>query len=110
MWLRNNWLGVVGVAVSVVSLALAAYFYGASQEHRAPVFALVPQRTEIFTASRASEAPIRVTLADGRPVKKDLTAVRWFFWNAGRKPIRSGDVLEPLRVTLGDPAGRIVDF
>jgi hypothetical protein len=96
--------------LAVASLVFAYYVHAVSQERRVPVFAIDPQRVELFTAESASRAPIRVFTADGQPVTKDLTAVHWYFWNAGRKPIKGADVLEPLRIRLGDPSGRILDF
>lgn len=91
-------------------LAAGYYFHEASIERRIPVFAVAAQHTDIFTAVRGSSTPLRVLRADGQAVTNDVTAVRWYLWNAGRRSIKSADVLDPLRIALDDLDGRILDF
>ena len=38
---------------------------------------------------------------NGKPVTSDITAAQIAIWNAGTKPIRADDVLEPIILKIG---------
>jgi hypothetical protein len=99
----------VGWLTTGLSTVLAFYFYRESIEARDPVFLVDPNRTEIISHARVETAPIRVLRHDGRPVTGDLYALRFYFWNAGKTSIRSGNVLDTIRITLDDPA-EIIEY
>lgn len=103
----RDWLTIVGVALGVGGPVIG---YHVSKQERVPVFVVDPARTQILDTSRVSRAPIKVVKANGDPVDDDLTAVRFYFWNAGRVPITSSDVLEPLRLRLQEETAEILDF
>ncbi len=103
--LRVQWLGLL---VGAIGIGLSVYFYVESRETRDPVFIVDPSRAEIISHARVETAPIRVLRADGKPITTDLYAVRFYFWNRGKRSIRSSDILEPLRVEL-DSGGEILD-
>src|SRR4029077_17649923 len=80
-----------------------------SREERDPVFVVDPNRVEIISRERVAISPLTV-VADGEPIKGDVYAVRFFFWNAGRRSIRPENVLEPIQVTLRASGNSLLDF
>jgi hypothetical protein len=104
--LKQQWLGLL---ISTVSIGLAVYFYAESREERDPVFMVDPSRVEIISHERVANSPIKV-LHDHTPIQGDVYAVRFFFWNAGKRSIRPENVLEPIQVTLSDSGSEILDF
>ena len=86
------------------------FLYEKSQVRPEPVFVVDPTRTRLLDSSRAFLAPIRVLRRDGTEVHRDLTAVTFYFWNAGRAPIRREHILKPLLITLTDSTSAILDF
>ncbi|SRR6266566_2394450 len=105
--LKQQWLGLL---VGAAGIALSIYFYQQSREERDPVFIVDPNRVEIVSAEHVATAPIKVLRRDNSPIRADVYAVRFFFWNAGRRSIRPENVLEPIRMTLGDTSSEILDF
>ncbi|MDP3910527.1 MAG: hypothetical protein Q8Q14_09040 [Gemmatimonadales bacterium] len=104
--LKGNWATWL---IGAIGLAGTAYFYFQSVEKRDPVFVVDPTRTEIVSRARVETAPIRVLRQDGRPVSADLYAIRFYFWNAGRRSIRPENVLDTIRLTI-DSTAEILDY
>src|SRR5438132_3491285 len=105
--LKRQWPGIViGV---IPGLALSLYIYVQTREARDPVFVVDPNRVEIISHERVANSPITV-LHDKIPIQGDVYAVRFFFWNAGKRSIRPENVLEPIQITLGDSGSQILDF
>ena len=75
---------------------------------REPIFILDPIRISILKKENIQNAPIKVTKNDGSEVTSDLTAVRFYFWNKGKKSIRRKDILKKICITLGDSVGEIL--
>ena len=100
---------VASLLVTTASLLFALYIYRLSKVERLPVFLVDRVRTEILSSERVSTAPIKVIKNDGSPVERDLTSIRFFFWNMGKQSIRREDVLDSLYVKLGDPNAEIID-
>src|SRR5436190_9965325 len=109
-FLSHNRLGLLGILLGAVGLYGTYHFYQLSRESREPVFVVDPVRTEIISAQRILTAPIRVLKRNGVPITKDLFAIRFYFWNAGQRPILAQEVLDPLRIVLQDSAGEILDY
>lgn len=109
-FLRENWLGVGGLFVGVIGVAASIYTYSSSRRQREPYFITDPARTEILSRDRVGAAPIRVTRSDGQPITSDLTAVRFYFWNAGGEAIKDAHLLEPLVLRIEDPSARVLDY
>ena len=109
-FLRHNWLGLVGILLGVVGLYGTYYFYHLSNEAREPVFVIDPDRTEIVSAQRIANAPIKVLRRNGTQITGDLYAVRFYFWNAGKRPIMGPEVLDTLQIVLQDPGVEILDY
>jgi hypothetical protein len=109
-FLKRNWLGIIGIVGTIVGVTLSVYFYKMSVVFPEPVFLLDPVRTTIVDSQRFSEAPLRVVRANGDEIKGDVTSVRFYFWNNGKKSIKPLTILEPLVITLDDPNGEILDY
>lgn len=103
-------IGVFGVIGTFVFGFLGIYFYFQSVEKREPILVADPVRTEIVSSERTSEAPIRVLRSDSTEVEGDVTSVRYYFWNNGRKAIKPKHVLEPVQITIENESARIMDF
>lgn len=103
--IKDQWLGLL---IGAVGIVLSVYFYIESRETRDPVFIVDPSRAEIISHARVETAPIRVLRNDGKPITADLYAVRFYFWNRGKRSIRSSEILDSLRIKV-DSGGEILD-
>jgi hypothetical protein len=99
-YITHPWIGFVGTVASVVSLFLGVYFFLVSQRYPDVTIATEPARIRIVVAGQTSG--IRV-YAGGDEVTSDVTAVQVSVWNRGTAPIRDGDVLEPIELSLEPP-------
>lgn len=108
-YLRENWLGIVGLLIGALGAFASVYTYIKTQRFREPMFVVDPTRTEILSKERVTQAPIRVTRSDGRPITTDLTSVRFYFWNAGAEAIKQTDILDPITIALAEPGSEILD-
>jgi hypothetical protein len=61
------------------------------------------------SSRKIGEAPIRVLRPDGTEIHGDLTAVRVYFWNAGKRAIKKENVLEPVYIRIDDRNASILD-
>jgi hypothetical protein len=102
-------LSIAGVLVGVVGLCAGYYFYEQSVQERVPTFLVDPVRATIIDSSGPQLSDLSV-LYKGKPVgNRSVTAVRVYFWNAGRMPIRRSDVLKPIECVLGGGA-EVLDY
>lgn len=109
-FLKRNWLGLLGLFVGLIGILLSVIFYTRTLSSRDPVFVVDPNRTEIIKADRIVGAPLKIVRADGSEISGDITSVKVYLWNRGNISIKSEHILEPLKLTLGDPKGEILDF
>jgi hypothetical protein len=107
--LRKNALNLLSILIGVAGLVTGAYFYATAREVRRPILVVAEPRIELLRSRPLSSAPIRVMTPDGRVVSSDVTLVRWYFWNAGKRSIKASDVLEPVRIILANSRSRILD-
>ena len=96
--------------VGVLGLLASGYTYARSRRVREPTFAVDPVRTVIASRENVVHAPIVVTRRDGRVVRSDLVAVRFYFWNGGAESIKRENILEPLRIVIMDPHAELLDY
>jgi hypothetical protein len=107
---KKNWLGIAGLVIGVIGIALSFHFYNKTLSNREPVFLVDPNRTTIVSKSRIEDMPLRITRLDGSPILDDVTSVTCYFWNNGKKTIRSSDILENISFTLGGDDSEILDY
>lgn len=105
-WFLRNWFGIFGIAIGFL---IAYYFYSKSIIRREPIFIVDPSRTEILNSARISQSPVRVIKQNGDEIKSDLTAVKFYFWNNGKAPIKKADILKNISIALDDPNGEIIE-
>jgi hypothetical protein len=67
-------------------------------ENRELTFLVNPVRTTVVKAGQASR--LKVSL-EARELTNDITALQVAFWNAGKRPIRRGEILEPIVLSTG---------
>ena len=104
---KRHWFGIITI---VITVSVPYYFYKKSISLPEPVFLLDPVRTKIIESDRFIDTPLRVVRANGDEIKGNVTSVRFYFWNNGRKSIKKSNILEPLVITLDDPNGEILDY
>jgi len=109
-YFRQNWLGVVGLAVGIAGILLSVYFYSETIAEREPVFIVDSARTEIIRSERVTDTPLKVTRQTGEPIKGDITAVRTYFWNRGKLGIRPTNILEPITLSIDGEDSEVLDF
>jgi hypothetical protein len=109
-YFRQNWLGIVGLAVGIVGVVLSFYFYLQAVAEREPIFLVDPARTEIIKSERVTDTPLMVTRKTGELIKGDITAIRMYFWNRGKLGIRPANILQPLVVSIDGERSEILDF
>lgn len=90
-------VGITGTVASVLSLALAIWFYTLSV--RTPdLTALVHSvRTTVVKTGQASQ--LSVSFGD-RVVDSDVTSVQIQLWNRGKLPIRPSAILKPVELVM----------
>lgn len=104
-YINGPWINLtsllVGVIGIVVGAAVSAFFYYRSI--RIPIPAYVDAwRTRIVDKSTSATPGLQV-LHNGAPiVGQDVTSATFYFWNAGRAPIRKADILRPYAFYLGE--------
>lgn len=106
-FLKRYWFGIVGILIGCLGVF---YSVQKSKYEREPIFLLDSVRTEIINKQIISETSVRVIKSDGTEVTNDLTALRFYFWNDGKKPIKKEDILEPLFLQLSDSSSEIIDY
>ena len=104
---RRNWPGLL---IGFIGLLWGVYSHVASRSYREPVFLEDSTRMRILDRERVDEAPIQVFDNEGEEITTDLTAVRFYFWNDGKRPIHREDVLKPIRINLLQENTDILDF
>jgi hypothetical protein len=104
MLISDRAFSKIGVVIGLMGLLLAYYFYRQSIQVRMPTFLVDPVRAKVIDSSGPKISDLSV-LYRGKPVgDRDVVAVRVYFWNAGRMPIRKSDVLKPVECVLADGA------
>ncbi len=105
----KNWMSLLGIVTSVISIVIALYLYNPVAE-RVPTLLVDPLRTTIIDSKLFPNSSLKVIQGNNVIVQDDVTALRFYFWNAGKQSIKQENVLRPLTVFLNDPAGKILDF
>ncbi|RBL70114.1 hypothetical protein C3E98_017280 [Pseudomonas sp. MWU13-2625] len=109
-WIRGDWLGVIGIIIGLLGVAGSYYFYKLSEKEKEPILLIDPYRSVIVEAKSIKDFPLQVVGRDGRVLEKDITAVRFYFWNEGREPVRRADILKTIQVVFNDPDVEVIDY
>jgi len=91
----------VGSVASIISFALSVYFFSASREISELTYFVHPTKAAVVKTGQTSRLSVQF---DGQKLTGDITATQIAFWNAGRRPIRSGGILKPLVIRTGNNA------
>jgi hypothetical protein len=81
-WYTHPAINVASVAIGLVGIVLASYFYLASRRVRQLEFYVSPDRA-IVVKSGFSDLHV---LYQNREIKEDVTAAQVTIWNAGSSP------------------------
>jgi hypothetical protein len=92
----NPIVGVLGSIASILGVGLAVFFYFAQQQGRDLAVLVHPVRVPVVKSGQASQLSVKF---DGSDITTDVTAAQVALWNRGRLPIRSENVLRPVRLT-----------
>jgi hypothetical protein len=95
--LRNHWVGILGGFVLGILLTIISFQIG--KRERQPLFAATA-RSVIVKQHELPKAPLKITKLDGTETKSDIVYAEFYFWNAGREPIWSNDVLRTVRLRV----------
>ena len=106
----KNWFSYIGLAIGIIGIFLAIFFYFKSQKYREPVFLVNPTRTVIIDKENISKAPIKIFRNDGTEIKNDLSLVIFYFWNRGELAIKREHLLSTLKIIVDDLNTNILDF
>ena len=93
----------------VVAVTIFIYFYNPTAE-RVPTLLVDPVRTTIINSTEFSSSSLKVMKNDNNLIKGDVTALRVYFWNAGKQSIKPENILQPLILSLNDVGGEILDY
>jgi len=96
---KNPWVGLVNTVITVISLPLGFILFFAAKED--PDFAFYENPIST-TVVRSVEAGRLTASYDGIPVTTDVTATQIAIWNAGKRPIRRSDILQPIVLRTSD--------
>jgi hypothetical protein len=106
---KPYWGKALALCLSLAGIAVSYQFGRMSLEPAKPVFLVDKVRSRIIDSNRVSGTPLEIRDKDGNTILGDVTSVRFYFWNAGRKSIKPDGILEPLIVSLDDPNCKILD-
>src|SRR5713226_2259025 len=94
-----DYLGIFFGITTVIGLVLAYYWHEQSVEERAPTYYVSPARARIVDTSIPAPPQLQV-LYEGKDLNANVSAAIVYFWNDGKLPIKTEDILEPLRIDL----------
>jgi hypothetical protein len=94
-----DYLSIVFGVTTVVGFVLAYYWHAQSVQERAPTYHVSPTRARILDTSIPAPPQLQV-LYKGKDLNANVSAAIVYFWNDGKLPIKSEDVLDPLRIEL----------
>jgi len=109
-WGVGEWLGIAGVMIGLLGLGGSYYFYKVSEKEKEPILLVDPYRSIIVEAKSIKDFPLKVVGRDGKPVEKDITSMRFYFWNEGRESIKKADILKPIQLVLSSSNVEIIDY
>jgi hypothetical protein len=104
----DRWIAAVSLALGIIGIAMAVYFYRRTEKKRIPTFMVNPRRRNLVEPELAKFENFSL-LYDGTEVgKRGITAIQVYFWNSGSLEILSSQVLKPYSISISD--GRILSW
>jgi len=96
-WLSHPVNALVG-SIGAIASILSIFLYFQSIEKRDLNFYVHPVKATVVKAGQASKLTVSF---DGHEITNDITAVQIAFWNAGKRPIKKAEILEPIVISCG---------
>ncbi|HDV5598712.1 TPA: hypothetical protein RI806_003363 [Vibrio cholerae] len=106
---KKDWLGIWGIVIGVCGLLSSFYFYNESVKSREPFFLEEPIRSLIVEAESMKSFPLQIVSRDGKPVEKDISSIRAYFWNDGAESIKRDNILKNIYIQLLSDDVEIID-
>jgi hypothetical protein len=92
-------VGIAGSIASIIGFALTIYFFAASREVPELTYFVHPAKAAVVRTGQSSRLTAQF---DGQNLTGDVTATQIAIWNAGRRSIRSGNMLQPFVIHTGN--------
>ncbi len=86
-------VGIAGSIASIIGIALSIYFFMVSREVPELTYFVHPAKAAVVRSGQTSGLTV---MFDGQNLNGDITATQIAIWNAGRKSVRSENILQPL--------------
>ena len=96
----NPWIGLVGTAITILSLGFAVFVYLTTRRTRELSYSVNPVKTAVVKTGQTST--LRVLFVD-QEIKSDVTAAQVAVWNQGTETIRPENVLAPIQIVTSPP-------
>jgi len=104
----DRWIAAASLAIGIIGIAMAMYFYRRTEKKRVPTFMVNPSRRSLVQPELAKFDKFSL-LYDGTDVgKSGITAIQVYFWNSGSLEILSSQILKPYSISISD--GRILSW
>jgi hypothetical protein len=104
----DRWIAAASLALGIIGIAMAVYFYRRTDKKRIPTFMVNPSKRNLVQPELAKFDKFSL-LYDGTEVgKRGITAIQVYFWNSGSLEILSSQVLKPYSISISD--GRILSW
>jgi len=104
----DRWIAAASLALGIIGIAMAVYFYRRTDKKRVPTFMVNPSKRTLVQPELAKFDKFSL-LYDGTEVgKSGITAIQVYFWNSGSLEILSSQVLKPYSISISN--GRILSW
>ena len=104
----DRWLAAAGLAIGIISVALAVYFYRRTDRRRTPTFVVNPARKSLVQTELSKFEKFSLSYEGKEVGRNGITSLQVFFWNSGSLEILSSHVLRPYSISISD--GRILSW
>jgi len=104
----DRWIAAASLAIGIIGIAVAVYFYRRTEKKRVPTFMVNPVRRSLVQPELAKFEKFSLLYEGTEVGKRGITAIQVFFWNSGSLEILSSQVLRPYSISISD--GRILSW
>lgn len=108
-YLKNNWLGILGLIVGLFGIVLSYFFFIFSQQMREPVV-ISTKNFAIFSSPEglSSDKFAVVKKPEYKEINKNIYVNEIAFWNKGRQSIKRENILKSIYISY-DKNVEIID-